>query len=109
MITNRAPIEPPTICGADLCPDDREWALRHFVNRFTLEHKPDWAFTPTLLGREFLPQFRSDQEWLSRTRFFAAASGRIDRKCNLLALTDPTWPHGKYAAPSSLSSSTRNS
>jgi hypothetical protein len=49
-----------------------EDAKRQFINRFTMEHVPNWAFKGVREGREikyYAPQYATDQEWYDNTAF----------------------------------------
>ena len=71
--------------GIALCPEDREHALRAYVNRYTGSHKPAWARPSDPV------QFTDDKDWLANTFFAVRRDGRLNlayRFCE----SRPTWP-----------------
>jgi hypothetical protein len=82
-----------------------ERACRTYVNRYTMEHIPQWATKGCVASgqlRHYAPQFRTDREWYDNTRF-PGESGHhgIGTDCYT---SGQTWPLGKwldapYSAP----------
>lgn len=46
-----------------------ERAKAAYVQRFTMEHVPQWAQKPAPNGNYYAPQYRSDAEWHANTLF----------------------------------------
>lgn len=71
-----------------------EEAKRKYLNRFTMEHVPQWAKEPVnFRGDYYAPQFKSDKEWYENTKFPGEPGGpnKNSRHCE----STPTWPLGK--------------
>jgi hypothetical protein len=70
-----------------------EHACRVYVNRYTLTHKPQWAYKPRPDGKEYKPQYRSDREWYDNTSFPGEPNhiGRITECYSRNA----SWPLGQ--------------
>lgn len=90
--------------GHQLSPALRREALAAFVHRYTAEHVPSWSRTPAPNGRHYAPQYRSDREWLDKTRFPITRSGqgiRLKSGSNIgntihCESNDPSWPYGQW-------------
>lgn len=81
------------ICGKELSQEDRKKALARYVHRFTGDHVPKWAHTPTPNGKFCPVQFKDDAEWLDHTLFPVNKSGKlISGDCQAF----PTWPKGRH-------------
>lgn len=79
-----------------------EHACRTYVNRFTMEHVPEWARKqPKDHGGTatwyYAPQYRSDREWYDNTSFPGEPDhiGRITECWSRNA----TWPLGQRLDP----------
>lgn len=83
----------PHMRGTALCAADRDYVLRSYVNRYTVEHVPTWAMKLRPNGRPYRVQFRSDYEWLDNTLFNVKKNGRLRADVTSCHST-PTWPHG---------------
>lgn len=70
-----------------------EFAKALYVNRYTMEHKPDWAHGPRVDGQYYAPQYTTDKEWYDRTMFHGESDlvGSA-RHCYSQC---PTWPLGQ--------------
>ncbi len=79
--------------GINLHPDDKRYVLNAYINRFTKDHKPKWAYLTRKNGKKYKPQFASDTDWLKNTRFAVRKNGRLDHRCRSCYST-PTWPEG---------------
>lgn len=80
--------------GAELCDIDRLLVERHFPDRYTGQHRPQWAKRARKDGSSYRPHFRDDADWLEHTWFQIRRDGRLDlraRSCESF----PTWPWGK--------------
>lgn len=75
------------IKGSDLEDEDQLTVLQRYINRYTLEHCPDWA-----KGKNYEPHFASDRDWLENTVFGCTKKGRLDKRSNYYHST-PTWPY----------------
>ncbi len=64
-----------------------------YVNRFTMEHVPDYAARP-FDGKYYAPQFRSDREWYDNTRF-PGETGHISGGTDCYT-RGQTWPLGHW-------------
>jgi hypothetical protein len=83
--------EAPSKLGVELTASEQSYVLRSFVHRFTKDHIPTWVRLNQPNGKPYKVQFRSDNEWLARTRFQVTKTGKLDkrvRECN----SSPTWP-----------------
>jgi hypothetical protein len=75
-----------------------EDAKRLFLNRYTLEHVPQWAREPhqdPLYGLVYYaPHYASDREWYDATRFMGEEGGEglPPHHCYSFG---PSWPLGK--------------
>lgn len=86
--------------GHQLSPALRREALAAFVHRYTAEHVPSWSRRPAPNGRHYAPQYRSDREWLDKTRFPITHSGLGIRLKSGNTIhcesNDPSWPYGQW-------------
>ena len=94
--------EPRMLYGNQLPGSQRQAALSAYVHRYTAEHVPAWARQAAPNGRHYAPQYRTDSEWLSKTRFPIAEdrngirlkSGQFrNSDCES---SDPSWPYGQW-------------
>lgn len=74
-------------------------ACRRYVNRYTMEHKPNWANVPVNpeTGTRlyyYAPQYRTDREWYESTCY--PGEGGISSRSSFCESTKQTWPIGKY-------------
>ena len=78
------------LLGSDMTAELKRQALRHYVNRYTRDHKPDWVLKDP---RKQVPvQFSSDQEWLDCTWFPVTRRNALGPDpCR----STPTYPDGK--------------
>jgi len=80
--------------GAELCDIDRLHALAVYRDRYTGQHRPDWAKGSSRRdGSRYKPHFKDDADWLQHTLFKVRRDGRLDlraRSCESF----PTWPWG---------------
>lgn len=92
--------EPEMLYGHQLSPALCREALAAYVHRYTAEHVPSWSRTPAPNGRHYAPQYRSDSEWLDRTRFPITRSGQGIRLKSGSTIycdsNDPSWPYGQW-------------
>jgi uncharacterized iron-regulated membrane protein len=79
------------ILGNLLLPAEQQKALNKFVNRFTRDHKPQWANLPWKDNKPYPVQFASDQDWLNHTLFIVTESGKLDEHIKY-CFSNPTWP-----------------
>ena len=99
-VTNQAEM----LYGHQLSPALRREALAAFVHRYTAEHVPSWSRTPAPNGRHYAPQYRSDREWLDKTRFpitrsrqgIRLKSGSNPSNTTYCESNDPSWPYGQW-------------
>ena len=94
--------------GQQLSPALRREALAAYAHRYTAEHVPSWSRTPAPNGRHYAPQYRSDGEWLDKTRFpitrssqgIRLKSGSSTRNTTRNTINcesnDPSWPYGQW-------------
>ena len=72
-------------------------ACARYVHRFTLEYIPAWAQLPNPgTGQYYAPQFASDREWYTHTRF-PGERGYIGDGSHCHT-TGQTWPIGHWLA-----------
>lgn len=79
----------PYCYGHLLCPEDQEYVLGYYVNRFTGEHRPEWANRLMSNGEKYHSQFSTDLDWLKHTLFNTLKNGRLDKSvesCNTTAM-----------------------
>ena len=96
--------EPEMLYGHQLSPALRREALAAYVHRYTAEHVPSWSRKPAPNGRHYAPQYRSDSEWLDKTRFpitrsrqgIRLKSGSSAGKPIYCESNDPSWPYGQW-------------
>ena len=70
-------------------------ACAQYVHRFTMEHVPRWAQRPNPgTGQYYAPQFVSDREWYTHTRF-PGERGYIGEGGSCYT-TGQTWPIGHW-------------
>lgn len=81
--------EPNEKVGSDLQPEDQQYVLETFRNRFTGEHKPSWV-TPR---SSYSVQFKDDADWLAHTYFVVNNNGRVNKNFRTCR-SYPTWPEG---------------
>lgn len=81
--------------GCDLTLTEQREVKARFVHRYTLDHKPRWAFNPRPDGSPYMPQFASDADWLAHTLFQTNSRGQA--LANVDCYSTPTWPRGQNA------------
>jgi hypothetical protein len=64
-----------------------------YVNRYTMEHVPNWAKPRAHNGRYYAPHFRTDREWYDHTRFNGESEMADKGACYT---TGHTWPLGQW-------------
>ena len=94
--------EPRMLYGNQLPGSQHQAALSAYVHRFTAEHVPAWSRQTAPNGRHYAPQYRTDSEWLAKTRFpivedrngIRLKSGQSrNSDCES---SDPSWPYGQW-------------
>jgi len=70
-----------------------ECAKARYVHRFTMDHTPEWAKKPMPNGFYYAPQFASDWEWYSKTKF--PGEPGLHGNCKHCETGAPTWPIGQ--------------
>jgi hypothetical protein len=70
-------------------------ACAQYVHRYTMEHRPAWAMEPAPNGKYYAPQFRSDREWYTSTRF-PGEPGHPTGFKGICYTTGQTWPLGEW-------------
>ena len=71
-----------------------EQAKRKYVNRYTMEHKPSWAYAKRPDGvHYYAPQYASDKEWYDNTQF--PGEGIVLKTDDHCLSQNPTWPVGR--------------
>jgi hypothetical protein len=65
-----------------------------YVNRYTMQHVPDWALVPLPNGKFPAPHFRSDAEWYANT-VFPGEPGHWGTRRECFS-TGQTWPKGQW-------------
>ncbi len=94
--------EPRMLYGNHLPGSQRQAALSAYVHRYTVEHVPAWSRQAAPNGRHYAPQYRTDSEWLAKTRFpivedrngIRLKSGQSrNSDCES---SDPSWPYGQW-------------
>lgn len=71
-------------------------ARAKYVNRFTMEHTPQWARELRTDGMYYAPHYRSDTEWYANTSFPGENGVSIQAKhCES---NGQTWPLGQSLA-----------
>ena len=94
--------EPRMLYGNQLPSAQRQAALAAYVHRYTVEHIPTWSRQAAPNGRHYAPQYRTDLEWLGKTRFpivedrtgIRLKSGQSrNSDCES---SDPSWPYGQW-------------
>lgn len=83
---------PYTVKGNELSPECQQYAKTAFVNRFTGDNKPQWAYEEWKDGQPHPLQFANDEEWLANTSFEVRKDGKINRRC-YTCISTPTWPN----------------
>lgn len=72
-------------------------AKAQYVNRYTLEHVPQWARARCEgNGRAYAPQFRTDSEWYDNTTF--PGEGDLSGRSEHCETRNQTWPLGQWLA-----------
>ena len=71
-------------------------ACRVYVNRYTMEHVPDWAKHRAPGGGYYAPQYRTDEEWYTNTKFPGEAGNPQVPGTSDCYTTGQTWPLGKW-------------
>jgi len=66
-------------------------AKRKYVNRFTMDHIPDWSRKPANNGKFYAPQYRTDLEWYANTTF---PPHSFDKKH--AHSSNQSWPVGQW-------------
>lgn len=84
---------PALVRGSDLSEADQKKVLDRFSARYTGDHTPEWVQEAEALGVVFPVQFKTDQEFLSRTKFAVTKDGNLTSRKSCEAM--PTWPNGK--------------
>lgn len=69
--------------GNELSFADQQAVKAAFVYRYTLDNIPQWARELRPDGTAYMPQFRSDQEWLANTWFSVNEHGYWNQKENM--------------------------
>lgn len=69
-------------------------AIARYVNRFTMDHTPNWAFKKAHNGMFHAPQYASDAEWYERT-LFPGEEGHPGFGRDCYSRT-PSWPIGVW-------------
>jgi hypothetical protein len=82
------------IIGSHLSPAQQNKARSIFVNRFTRQHRPNWAQKPRDDGQPYKPHFKDDADWLANTEFAVNKDGTLDQRVGHCS-SNPTWPDGK--------------
>lgn len=73
-----------------------EQAKLNYIDRFTMEHIPQWAKTDTFgAGLYPAPQYRTDKEWYNNTLFHGESRLASPNACYSL---NKTWPLGETLA-----------
>lgn len=75
-----------------------EEAMRTYVNRYTMEHVPEWAQSrPADHGgtetRFYAPHYRTDREWYENTYFKGEHELADEGRCYS---TNQSWPLGQW-------------
>jgi len=83
---------PKSTRGSDLSHEDQKRVLARYVQRYTKEHKPEWANELRDNGEAYPVQFEDDTDWLKHTYFTVRKDGRLDARVNFCH-TKPTWPN----------------
>jgi hypothetical protein len=63
------------IKGRHLTEHQKRLVLNAFVNRFTGEHKPQWANKKMPNGEEYKPLYKTDDEWINDYSFYFIKDG----------------------------------
>lgn len=71
-----------------------EKAKAQYVNRYTMEHKPEWANKRAPNGKFYAPQYASDQEWYERTLF--PPNNPLGKRIQDCYSQNPSWPLGMW-------------
>ena len=81
------------VLGSQLTAIQQKTVLRQYTNRYTGDHKPEWAKGLTWKGGQPYPlQFRDDNDWLENTFFNVTQKGELsltDTDCH----SRQTWPN----------------
>lgn len=79
------------LAGNLLSPKDQKTVLAKYVNRYTKDHKPQWAYELCPDGTKYPVGFESDKEWLEHSLFLTTSKGRLDNRAKWCE-SHPTWP-----------------
>jgi hypothetical protein len=75
-----------------------EQAKAAYVHRFTMDHRPVWAYKPLEEKDNFIiypaPHYRSDKDWYDNT-YFPGEAG-ISKRSKFCQTRNQTWPIGKF-------------
>lgn len=71
-----------------------EEATRIYINRYTMEHVPEWARRPRAEGLYYAPQYATDREWYDNARF-PGEEGHLGITNDCTA-RNPSWPLGEW-------------
>lgn len=69
-------------------------AKSRYVNRFTMDHVPQWATKPAPNGKYYAPQYASDVEWFANTLF--PPNHPLGKRITDCYSTGQTWPLGQW-------------
>lgn len=72
------PQRPHVRNGLELKPKQREIALKHFTDRHTGQHVPEWIRDKWSRKAYPLPAFHTDYTWLRRSWFYCKKDGTLD-------------------------------
>lgn len=70
-----------------------EEAKNRYLQRFTMEHVPQWALFPVEPGIYYAPQYATDLEWYENTFFNGEHELASKEYCYT---TKQTWPLGHW-------------
>lgn len=70
-----------------------ELAKEEYVNRFTMEHVPEWALRQAPNGRYYAPQYATDSEWFANTSF--PPNNPTGNNVGCLSINH-SWPLGQW-------------
>lgn len=77
--------------GGELSRKVQKEALASFVQRFTGDHKPEWAYSHWKDSLKYPLQFVDDRDWLENTLFAVTERGALDQRIDYCH-SSPTWP-----------------